>query len=183
MDTVLMGKINLRGWVAINCIPTAAHTIWGVLVGKILISNQPALKKAMIIAVAGVIGLLIGYSMDWSGLTPIIKRISTSSFVIASGGWCLIALALCYWLIDIKGYKRGVVFFAIVGMNPIFIYMFSETVGQQWFNGFIAIFSNGFLRWLGVNLGIIHVINALVVLGLEWYICYWLYKKRIFIKI
>jgi predicted acyltransferase len=183
MDMVLMGKINSHGWVAINCIPTAAHTIWGVLVGKILINTQPPLKKAMTIAVAGAIGLLIGYGMDWSGLTPIIKRISTSSFVIASGGWCLIALALCYWLIDIKGFKRGVVFFTVVGMNPIFIYMFSETLGHQWLNEFIAIFSNGFLSWLGVNLGIIHVINALFVLGLEWYLCYWLYKKRIFIKI
>ncbi|MBC7867153.1 MAG: DUF5009 domain-containing protein, partial [Gloeobacteraceae cyanobacterium ES-bin-316] len=34
-DMVLMGKINSDGWVAVNFIPTAAHTIWGSLVGKL----------------------------------------------------------------------------------------------------------------------------------------------------
>lgn len=38
-DIILMGKLNGNGWVAINVIPTAAHTIWGVVAGKLLISN------------------------------------------------------------------------------------------------------------------------------------------------
>ena len=41
MDLVLMGKINNGGWVAINCVPTAAHTIWGVLAAKVLTPNVP----------------------------------------------------------------------------------------------------------------------------------------------
>ncbi len=183
MDGILMGKINGGGWVAINALPTAAHTIWGVLAGKILLSDRRGIEKVKILAVAGLIGLVAGYGLDVVGLTPIIKRICTSSFVIATGGWCLVVLAFLYWLVDLKGYKRWTMFFTIVGMNPIFIYMFSETLGKQWFNGFIALFTHGILGAVGMPEGTIDVATAFVVLGLEWYLCYWLYKKRIFIKI
>lgn len=183
MDMVLMGNINPKGWVAINCIPTAAHTIWGVIVGKILISKRLEMEKVKIIAIFGLIGVVLGYSMDWVGLTPIIKRISTSSFVIVSGGWALLALAFFYWLIDIKGHKKMIIFFTIVGMNSIFIYMFSGTIGGQWLNGYMMIYTDGLLSPIGVSSGIIKLINALSVLGIEWYLCYWLYKQKIFFRI
>ncbi len=183
MDRVLMGKINPEGWVAVNCVPTAAHTIWGVIVGKILIGNRSEMQKIKIIAIAGLIGITLGYSMDYAGVTPIIKRISTSSFVIVSGGWALLAMAFFYWLIDLKGFKMWTIFFTIVGINSIFIYMFSGTIGSQWLNGYMMIYTDGFFSMLGVSSGIIKLSNALIVLGIEWYLCYWLYKRKIFFRI
>jgi predicted acyltransferase len=183
VDTLIMGKINGGGWVAINCVATAAHTIWGVLAGKILIGARENREKVLILAAAGLVGIGVGYGMDWSGLTPIIKRICTSSFVIVSGGWCLLTLAVCYWLVDMKGYKRFVLPFSLVGMNSIFIYMFSETVGKQWLNGFVGIFTDGFMGWVGVQGDLVGVVGALTVLACEWYLCYWLFKRQIFIRI
>ncbi len=183
MDRVLMGKINSDGWVAINAIPTAAHTMWGVIAGKILQSRRQDQKKVWLIAGAGVVGLIVGYGLDWSGITPIIKRICTSSFVIVSGGWVLLFLAFSYWFIDVIGIKNWTKFFIIVGMNPIFIYLFTQTVGNQWFNDFFAIFTGGFLSWAGAGEQAIHIINALVVWGFFWYLCYWLYKHKVLIKI
>jgi predicted acyltransferase len=183
MDMVLMGKINPAGWVAINCIPTAAHTIWGVLAGKLLQSPKSHIYKLKWLFITGIIGLIVGYSLDWLNITPIIKRICTSSFVIASGGWCLVVLAFCYWLTDIKNYRKGLIIFTVVGMNPIFIYMFSNTVGMQWFNGYMEIYTEGIGKWLGASDGSIHIINAIVVFALEWYLCWWFYKRKIFIKI
>ena len=183
VDTVIMGKINGGGWVAINCVPTAAHTIWGVLAGKVLMSARENREKVRILAVAGLVGIAVGYGMDFTGLTPIIKRISTSSFVIVSGGWCLLTLAGCFWAVDMKGYKRFVWPFALVGMNPIFIYMFSETAGKQWANGFVRIFTDGFFGGVGLGENLLPVLGALVVLACEWYLCYWLFKRRIFIRI
>src|SRR5690625_1416048 len=52
MDLMLMGKISPGGWVAINAIPTAAHTIWGVIAGKILISGRLPVDKIRILALA-----------------------------------------------------------------------------------------------------------------------------------
>lgn len=183
MDMVLMGKLSGGHWVAINCVPTAAHTIWGVLAAKILMKDKSESYKLKILVLAGLIGVIIGYGMDWTGLTPIVKRICTSSFVIVSGGWCLLTLAFFYWLVDIMGFQRWIKFFTIVGMNSIFIYLFSETVGHQWFNNFVGIFTNGFFSMAGITEPLIAVLTALVVLLLEWGLCYWLYKQKILIKI
>ena len=99
MDVVLMNKINDGGWVAINCIPTAAHTIWGAVAGKWLLTGSNVKNKIKPVIILGVITLIAGYSLDLAGITPIIKRIATSSFTLASGGWCLLALA-CALLLD-----------------------------------------------------------------------------------
>ena len=183
MDMQLMGHLSGGHWVAINALPTTAHTMWGVIAGRILRSSRTDSKKIKLLVFGGVIGLLLGYGLDIAGVTPIIKRICTSSFVIVSGGWCLLILALFYWLVDVAGFKKGVFFFIVVGMNPIFIYLFANTVGSQWFNDFVAIFSGGFLSWIGLAQPVVAVFNALTVLALEWYLCYWLYRREIFIKI
>jgi predicted acyltransferase len=184
-DTILMAPDtrNSGGWVAVNAIPTAAHTIWGVLAGQLLRRSGEPLRKAKTLLIAGAVGLVLGYGMDWTGLEPIIKRICTASFIFASGGWCLAALAFSYWLVDIRGKQRGVLFFAIVGMNPIFIYLFSETAGKQWFNDFVGIFVGGVAGWVGTPTGAAAVLSALATLALEWYMCYWLHRHRILIRI
>ena len=183
MDTVLMGKINQDGWVAINCIPTAAHTIWGVLVGQLIRAKKGATYTAGILAGIGLALLILGYGLDWAGITPIIKRICTSSFVLASGGWCLLTLAFFYWLVDIRGLRKWTPFFIIVGMNPIFIYLFSQSVGHQWFNGYVSIYTEGVLGPVGFSPTWSQLCTALVALGLEWGLCYWLYRRKIFFRI
>lgn len=184
MDLVLMGKINPGGgWVAINFIPTAAHTIWGVVAGQLLMSAKTGAEKIKKIAVAGLIILIAGYLLDWTSVTPIIKRIATSSFVLASGGWALLTLAFSYWLIDIKKVNNWIFPFVIVGMNPIFIYLFFNTVGGQWLNGFVGIFTKGFLSWFNASEFLMALVTSLTILAIEWYLCYFLYRKRIFFKI
>lgn len=184
MDMVLMGKINNGGgWVAINFIPTAAHTIWGVLAGQLLMSETSQIKKAYTLTVAALIALTAGYFLDLASITPIIKRICTSSFVLVSGGWALLVLAFSYWLIDIKKINRWIFPFVVVGMNSIFIYLFSNTIGGQWFNKFVAIFTGGFLGMVNTPEFIVKLITSLTILAFEWYLCYYLYKKKIFFRI
>ncbi|MEZ4700064.1 MAG: DUF5009 domain-containing protein [Rhodothermales bacterium] len=183
MDMVLMGKINGGGWVAINALPTSAHTIWGVIAGKWLQEERAPGDKIRWLAIWGIIGLAIGYGLDGAGVTPIIKRICTSSFVIVSGGWCLLALAATYALVDVKGYRRFAPFFVVVGANSIFIYLFFETVGHQWFNGFVGIFTLGIAGWLHLPETAGAVVTAFTVLALEWGLCYLLYRRRWFFKI
>jgi len=183
VDTLLMGKINSDGWVAINVIPTAAHTIWGVLAGKLLISGFPANKKIGYLIIAGLAGLIIGFGLDIADITPIIKRISTSSFAFASGGWVLLIMAFLYWLVDVKQINKYAWVCVVVGMNAIFIYLFFETIGAQWFNAVTGIFVKGFLNLAGMPVNLIAVSSALVTLLAEWYLCYFLSKHKMFIKI
>ena len=169
-------------WASLNAVPTIAHTVWGVLCGQLLMSDHPARKKIQIMLMAGLAGLLIGFSLDLLNITPIIKKIATSSFVFASGGWAILVLCLCYWLIDVKKlFVRGSKFFIIVGMNCIFIYLFFEIGGADLVSKIFKPFSK-VLFSMGGDLTV-EIMTSLAVWASLWYICYWLYKNRLFIKI
>lgn len=183
MDMVLMGKLNSDGWVAINIVPTAAHTIWGVLAGRLLISARTAGYKMKVLLISSAICLFLGYGLEILHITPIIKRISTSSFTLVSGGWVLLILCVLYWLTDVKGARKYAWVFTVVGMNAIFIYLFFETLGHQWLNPTIGIFVKGFLGFTGMAEKWMNVVSALTVLLAEWALCYWLYHKKIFFKL
>jgi len=182
MDLVLMNKINSGGWVAINFLPTAAHTIWGCLAGKLLLSNRPEYEKVKWLLIGAITGLVTGYVMDVT-ITPIIKRIATSSFVLASGGWCLLALAFLYWWIDILHHRKYVKLFIVVGMNSLFIYLFIEIVGSRWFNDYIAAITNGLMGMAHFPERLMFILTSLIIFTLEWSLCYFLYRKGIFFKI
>ena len=179
LNILISGEEDSGHWAMFNAIPTAAHTIWGLLAGQLLISEKTNKKKIQVLVIAGIIGLIIGYGFSY--FTPIIKRISTSTFVFASGGWSILVLVLCYWLIDIKKYQKGVLFFSIVGMNPLFIYLFAHVGGAELIRKIFLPFSNALFGWTGVLNA--SIILSIVVLFFLWYICYYMYKKKIFIRI
>jgi predicted acyltransferase len=181
VDLLLMNKINPGGWVAINCIPTAVHTIAGALTGKLLLSPKKDKMRPMLMW--AVLCLAMGYGLDFAGITPIIKRIATSSFTLASLGWSLLGLAFCYWWIDILNHKKYLKFWTVVGMNSLFIYLFFEIVGSRWFNGYIGALVNGLLAFLHTPGMLSNIIASLCIFALEWSLCYFLYKKKIFFKI
>jgi predicted acyltransferase len=169
-------------WASLNFISTTAHTVWGVLCGKLLMSDRTPAKKIQMLTAAGLSGLAIGYSLDLLNITPIIKKIATSSFVFASGGWAILALTFSYWLIDVrKQFIKGSKMFIIVGMNSIFIYMFFSIGGAGLLTRILRPFSKLLFSW-GGDLTVA-VITSLSVWAAMWYLCYWLYKNKLFIKI
>jgi predicted acyltransferase len=187
VDLLLMNKINDGGWVAINCIPTAVHTIAGVLAGKLLLGDTtPATtgnQKVKSLLLWAVITLVLGYVIDALGITPIIKRIATSSFVLVSLGWSLLVLAACYWWIDVCDHRRRLEFFTIIGMNSIFIYLFFEIVGDRWFTAYAGAVTNGVMQMAHIPVTVMEIVTSLCVFMLEWGLCYFLYKKKIFFRV
>ncbi|MDJ1483969.1 DUF5009 domain-containing protein [Cytophagaceae bacterium YF14B1] len=183
VDLLLMNKINTGGWVAINCIPTTVHTLWGAMAGRVLLSPESDHTKIKKILAGGVIALCIGILLDYT-TTPLIKRIATSSFICVSGGYCLIGLAFLYWWIDILKHRRFISFFLIVGMNSLFIYLFFEIVGSRWFNGYIEVIVEGLIGHIsGITSVFSGIIASMVIFLLEWKMCEFLYRKHIFFKI
>ncbi len=179
-DTLYGGQNTSTHWVAFNAFPTAAHTIWGVLAGQLLKSaNKTNTQKLKVLIIAGCVGVIIGYAL--SPFIPIIKRVCTASFVIVSGGWAFLALAFSFWLIDIKKWNKGVWFFAVVGMNPLFIYLFAHIGGSDLMKKVVAPLTNTLKPVMG-DWAMATLASAMT-LVLLWYLCYWLYKKKIFIKI
>lgn len=183
VDTLLMGKTNSGHWVALNAVPTAAHTIWGVLCGQLLYGPQRPTRKVLILLGSGVALIVLGHTMDLVGIAPIVKRICTSSFVIAAGGWCIATLAVFYWIYDIRNVRFGTWFLVVVGMNPILIYMITELLAWGWLNPRVGIFVGSPLQAVGVSATLAALISAAVTWALLWALCAWLYQRRIFIRI
>jgi predicted acyltransferase len=129
-------------------------------------------QKAAILALAGIV--ILGLGILWGLDFPINKKIWTSSFTLVTGGLSMISLALFYWLIDIRGFKKWAFPFIVIGLNSIFIYLAMNIVS-----------GNPFLNWLS---GWSHLTVSgdlpfsLATLLIGWIILYWMYKRKIFIK-
>jgi predicted acyltransferase len=179
VDMLISGELSSGHWVSFNAVPTAAHTIWGVVAGQCLMSVRPPRRKIMVLSASGIAMLLLGYSLN--PITPIIKRIATSSFVVASGGYCLLALVFCYWLIDVRKHRGWTTFFSIVGLNSIFIYLFTESGGTSWIARLVRPFVYGLFSWAGNTSA--RMLAGLAAWAILWSMCYWLYRRKIVIKI
>lgn len=176
---VITLQTNPGYWSFFNKVPTTAHIIWGVLVGKLLLSDTSAAKKVGLMLMYGLLCVILGYSL--SSFTPMIKRIATSTWVLASGGLAICVFAICYWIIDVKQYLKSVQFFTVVGVNPLFIYVFASIGGASFLRKIVDSFSVSLFTWTGEWW--LNVISAAMVLAIMWYLCYWLYKKKIFFKV
>src|SRR5207237_3376572 len=87
-------------YATINCISSTANTIFGVMAGELLVSKIRQSSKLWILFATGIFGVLAGIAL--SPLVPLNKKIWTASFAIYSTGFKLLALALFYWIFDVK---------------------------------------------------------------------------------
>lgn len=179
-DRLLTGDqyLNHDQWAPFNAIPSTANTIWGVLTGRMLMTGWSQQKKLRTLLLTGIIALLTGYLL--SLYVPVIKRIWTSSYAIASGGWCLIGMGISYWLVDILKLRKIPLFFAAFGMNPLFMYLLAGSL-RSFFASIVNPFTYRLFAWGGQP--VITIVSFLIISGMLWYVCYFLYRNKIFIRL
>jgi len=159
----------------LGSIPSA---LLGIFIGTMFkkTSIEKRKKTAMQIAVGGVIFIIV--ALIWDLSFPIVKYLWTSSYSLLCGGISMILMALFYYIIDIKGYKKWAFFFKVIGMNSIFIYVAPEFINWKYT-------TNAFFKWLGQIIGEPYGSLALVFcfLAIQWAVLYIMYKKRIFLRV
>ncbi len=174
-----------------STIPAIATTLCGVLAGHWLRASRTPLDKVRGMVVAGVVGVLVGWL--WHGWFPINKPLWTSSYVLFTAGMALLLLALCYWLIDIKGWRRWLLPFVVFGVNALIVFFLSGLVGRLLVIWKLTradgsevalktfIYENLFASWASpINASLAFAICfVMVFLGLMTV----LYRRRIFIKV
>jgi predicted acyltransferase len=177
LDGVIFGKHWGGGYATINCVSSAANTIWGVMAGDWLRRPAPARGKIKWLCVAGAAAILAGLALN--PVIPINKKIWTASFALYSLGYTLLALALFYWLCDVKQWRGWAKLLTVVGMNSIFIYLFHEIMYRWLFQT-----SNVFLGWAVDWYGPWgQAMKECAVVAFQIYVCWWLYQRRIFFKL
>jgi len=176
IDRAILGRNDPDYYVTINCISSTVTTMFGVWTGALLRSQRSRAGKLAILTLAALGGLAGGKTL--SLVNPMIKRLWTASFTIYSAGWVLLMMVAFVLLIDIGGYKKLTFPLVVVGMNSILVYSMSEGIG-----GWID-------RTLGVSSGEFRFRSALVPIAGScatslafWCLCYWLYRRKIFLKL
>jgi len=112
----------------LSTLPAIATTLCGILCGHFLRSNRTALEKVSGLFVVGAAAVISGWA--WHGFFPVNKALWTSSYVVLTAGLALQLLAICYWLIDIKGYKRWAFPFVVFGVNAITVFVLSGLIAR-----------------------------------------------------
>lgn len=176
IDAWVFGKVNPGYWATINFITSTVTTLFGVWAGQLLRSGKPHGQTMRILALWAVGCLALGLAIHpWN---PIIKRICTTSFTLYSGGWVLLMLLFFYWVVEVKGWRRWTFPLIVVGANPIFIYSL-DMVLRGWLDRAVGVFTLRY-EWLGE---FAPVAQSCTVLAVMWYLCYWLYRRKIFFKL
>ena len=183
MDLVVTGKVHAGHGPVMNWLPCAASVVWGMMTGQLLLSAKTNAVKVRSMLLFAALAITAGLVMDLTGITPMLKWISSTSFVLVNAGITLLLLAVSFEVIDVRKRQKGLKFFTIVGMNSIFIYLFFTFIGDRWLNEFMDILISGLLNKFYVPVAVGSTFSSLVVFGLEWYMCYFLYKKKLFFKL
>ncbi len=172
---------NEGGWSTLSFIPTLATMILGLLTGEWLKSTKSKLEKFRGLVIAGIALVLSGLLLQWGGICPIVKRIWTSSYTLYSGGLVILMLAGYYALIDLKGWRRWAFPLIVVGMNSIAIYVMSWTM-EDFFRTALQIHFGGVISSLVSHI-LLPIAYGVGVMLIFWMILFWMYRRRIFLRI
>jgi predicted acyltransferase len=153
--------------------------------------NQPIKTETTInLVMFGLSSLIIGYL--WGFLFPINKQLWTSSYVVYTAGWALLLFALCYEIIEIRGWRKLGFVWKVMGLNAIFVFVASGLLGRVLLKSHVGIdknapttytwiYQNWFQPWAGTMNG--SLAFAIVVVLFWWIILYVMYRQKWFIKL
>jgi heparan-alpha-glucosaminide N-acetyltransferase len=172
---------NGGGYATLSFIPTLGTMILGLLAGGILRRTWPGWAKLLWLCAAGATGLLAGWGLGELGLCPVVKRIWTPSWVLFSGGFCFLFLAGFYALLDLLGVRFWAFPLRVIGMNSIAAYCMAGL-----FEGFaISSLNTHFGEQIFKTLGAAYepLLRGAAVLLVLWLILFWMYRRKIFLRI
>jgi predicted acyltransferase len=172
---------NRGGYHTINFVPSIATMLFGLMCGELLRLDRAGKQKIKILLIAGMCGLAVGQLLHLACVCPIVKRIWTPSWAIFSTGWCCLILAALCGIVDVLKFHRWTFPLAVVGSNSIVMYCMSHEL-KPWVGTTLRM-------WLGRD--VFQILGESweptarsILIGIAfWLICYWLYRRKMFIRI
>lgn len=171
---------NEGGYLTLSFIPTLGTMILGLVAGRWLRAEAPRMPmKKMLVAAAA--GIAAGLLLHVLGICPVVKRIWTPSWTLFSGGACFLLLAGFSWVIEIKAYKKWAFPLVVIGMNSIASYMIAHLFGDFIAESFRIHLGPHAFQILGT--GLEPLLQGSAVLLTFWLILFWMYRRKLFLKI
>jgi heparan-alpha-glucosaminide N-acetyltransferase len=171
---------NDGGYLTLSFIPTLGTMVLGLIAGRWFHENAPKIPLRKF-AIAAVGLMAAGLLLHFTGICPVVKRIWTPAWTLWSGGVCFAFLAAFSWVIDVRGYRKIAFPLVVVGMNSIAAYLIAHLWEEFILQSFRIHLGMRFLNMFGTALEpfFLGVLTMLT----YWVILYWMYKKRLFIRI
>jgi predicted acyltransferase len=174
----------------VSTVPAIATTFLGTLAGLWMREDVSPGRKAGLLALGGAVAIAIGEI--WNVAFPINKNLWTSSYVMFTAGAAALFLALCYWIVDVKQWRRWATPFVILGMNALALYAFSALLVRTMMrititpDGGTPMASNRLIYttffepfFAPKNASLAY---ALANLGVLFLVLLWMYRRKIFLK-
>lgn len=173
-------EYNSGGYLTLSFIPTLGTMILGLIAGMWLRESRPKvpMKKLLI---AGVVGIALGLALHYSHIGPVVKRIWTPSWTIFSGGICFLFLAALSWIIDVKSLKKWAFPLVVIGMNSIAAYCIAHLMEGFLESSFRIHLGANFFQFAGV--GLQPFFQGAAILLCYWLVLFWMYRRKLFLKI
>jgi len=172
---------NGGGYATLSFIPTLGTMILGLVAGGILRGPRLPSGRVRWLVTAALVGLASGWLLGALGICPVVKRIWTPSFTLWSGGWCFLLLAAFYEVIDVLG-RRGWSFpLIVIGTNSIAAYCMNWLFVRFIEASLQTHLGEGAFRVLGDAYA--PLLMGIAVLAVVWIILYWMYRRRLFLRI
>jgi heparan-alpha-glucosaminide N-acetyltransferase len=172
---------NGGGYATLSFIPTLATMLLGLIAGGWLRSERTPRQKLAWFTVAGVACLALGLAADRLGLCPSVKRIWTPAWVLVSGGWCFLLLAGFYAVMDLGGSRLWAFPLVVIGMNSIAAYLIAHLFDDFLRKSFVTHLGPETFRVAGKTFEPL-LLGAAVLLA-YWLILFWMYRRKVFLKI
>jgi len=179
----MMGKHGWNSEGLYSTFPAIASGITGMLAGRFIVSRKISEKTLIWLFTAGALSVIAGAIWGWQ--FPINKKVWTSSFVLYTSGWASIVLAISMWLIDFMEYKNNAisrigVFF---GMNAIAVYVMGDVFQTIYCYSHFQDLVYGGLIDRGIASKTASLVWALISLSSCFLVAYFLYRRKLFIKL
>jgi len=172
---------NRGGYGTLNFVPSLATMILGLIAGEVLRGPQSAGRKLLLLLGAGAACLALGAALHFGGVCPIVKRIWTPSFALASGGICFWMMGLLYAIIDVGRFKAWAFPAVVVGQNSIAMYAMIHLISEWILEALRRHFA--FLGFEPDGVGYQPMLENFASGAVLWLICYWMYRRSILLRI
>jgi predicted acyltransferase len=172
---------NGGGYATLSFIPTLGTMILGLLAGGVLMRAWPGWVKVLWLAAAGVLGLVAGWGLGELGICPVVKRIWTPSWVLYSGGFCFLFLAGFYAVLDALGVRFWAFPLRVIGMNSIAAYCMKELLEDFIRQSLIIHFGQRVFQVFGAAYA--PLLQGATVLLVLWLILFWMYRRKLFLRL
>ena len=171
---------NGGGYLTLSFIPTLGTMILGLIAGRWLRADAPRIPfRKILIAAVACIGA--GLLLHVAGICPVVKRIWTPAWTLFSGGLCFLLLAAFSYVLDVRGYRRWSFPLMVIGMNSIAAYLIAH-LWEGFFASTLRIhLGQDFFRFAG-DAYAPFLQGAAILLG-YWLVLWWMYKRKLFLRV